>query len=165
MKKILSAEDFIMLYRAALKVGLSREQFGAFIGMQPQSVTRKRLKIKDKFGTDLGQLEMTGDSSLDEDMTDAFQSAYKDISNNIKLTHVKEVRQHAKTYVVTSAQNATPIHEGFFASIIKFCKENDAELLIIPYRYRNPTSLWTEKDHDWWHPKAVNYIIDNNIRL
>jgi hypothetical protein len=47
-------------------------------------------------------------------------------------------------YIVTAAQNATPIHEQFWASLKVAARELKAELLVIPLRYKNPTSRWTQ---------------------
>src|SRR5690554_4811936 len=57
-------------------------------------------------------------------------------------------------YVITAAQNATPVNKRFFASLLTYCKVRDAQLLVIPYRYKNPTSMWTAaaQDDDWWAP-------------
>lgn len=65
--------------------------------------------------------------------------------------HKKEVPVHDR-YVITCAQNATPVFEGFLKALKVYCKENGAELIIVPIRYRNPTSIWSSKDkgYDWW---------------
>jgi hypothetical protein len=67
-------------------------------------------------------------------------------------------------YVITSAQNATPVHEGFLAALKRYCAHNDAQLLVIPYRYKNPTSIFTneEKGQDWWAPELNAYKL--NVR-
>jgi hypothetical protein len=65
-------------------------------------------------------------------------------------------------YVITAAQNATPVHAAFFASLMTYCEHNGAQLVVIPYRYKNPTSMWTEgaKDDDWWAPELAPYLLD-----
>jgi hypothetical protein len=50
--------------------------------------------------------------------------------------------------VITSAQNATPVHPGFWASLQRYCEHNDAELVVIPLRYKNPTSRWSESQEN-----------------
>jgi hypothetical protein len=67
-------------------------------------------------------------------------------------------------YVITSAQNATPVNEPFLASLKAYCTANDAALVVIPYRYKNPTSIWTSeaKDQDWWAPELRPHIM--NVR-
>ena len=43
-------------------------------------------------------------------------------------------------YVVTSAQNNTSVHRKFLRSLEHYCKLHRYQLLVIPLRYRNPTS-------------------------
>ena len=58
----------------------------------------------------------------------------------------------SKIFVVTSAQNATPLHDGFWKSLLQYCEFRGAELMVIPIRYKNATSKWTEsqKNAEWW---------------
>lgn len=73
---------------------------------------------------------------------------------------VKGDTRKVRRYVVTSAQNATPIHKQFFTGLLAYCKHNDAQLLVIPYRYKNPTSMWTEnaREDDWWAAEVTPYL-------
>lgn len=161
-----SAHDFIIAYRAAIKCNISREQFASYTNMLVSSVGNRRLKLEQKFGIDLNPLlPLTGVSEFDNDDLETFKDMCKNINDNIKVSTVKEVRNESKTYVITSAQNATPIHDGFLKCIENYCDINSAELMVIPYRYRNPTSLWVDKDHDWWHASIKKYINDKNIEL
>lgn len=77
------------------------------------------------------------------------------------------LRGKRATYVITSAQNATPIHERGFQSLLTYCKVNDAKLLVLPYRYRNPTSMWSEKAQkdDWWAPELLPYLLNQRVDL
>jgi len=58
----------------------------------------------------------------------------------------------SKIFVVTAAQNATPLHDAFWASLLQYCEFRDAELMVIPIRYKNATSRWTESqaNAEWW---------------
>lgn len=55
-------------------------------------------------------------------------------------------------YVITSAQNATGLFRPFYRALKKYCAHNNALLIVIPFRYRNPTSIWTQEqdNDDWW---------------
>ena len=58
----------------------------------------------------------------------------------------------AQRYLVTSAQNATPVHVGFLAALRVAARHLGAELVVIPLRYKNPTSVWSSKqesDEHW----------------
>ena len=55
---------------------------------------------------------------------------------------------NAKRYVITGAQNATPVHRKFFDSLLTYCEHNGAELVVVPLRYKNPTSKWTHSQRN-----------------
>ena len=52
----------------------------------------------------------------------------------------KRKLEPVKRYLVTAAQNATPLHDGFWKALQIATTHYEAELLVIPLRYRNPTS-------------------------
>lgn len=65
-----------------------------------------------------------------------------------------------KTYIITAAQNATPVHRGFFGALQQFVRHNDAELIVVPFRYRNPTApkSWVAEGHDWWADEVLPFL-------
>lgn len=73
----------------------------------------------------------------------------------------------SKRIVVTSAQNATPVFTPGWKSLLSYCKRRRAELVVIGYRYKNPTSQWTEKNEadDWWDKRLAPYLYDRRIDL
>jgi hypothetical protein len=86
-------------------------------------------------------------------------------AEGINRALVRRLHRHmrkAKRFVITAAQNATPVNAAFFASLLTYCKATRAELVVIPYRYKNPTSMWTDKakDDDWWAAELVPYLYD-----
>lgn len=70
-------------------------------------------------------------------------------------------------YVVTAAQNATPINKPFLDTLVAYCKARNAQLVVVPYRYKNPTAIWSkEAEHDdWWAPEVVPYLLDRRVTL
>lgn len=72
-----------------------------------------------------------------------------------------------KRLVITAAQNATPVHTGFFESLQQYCKYNDAELIVIPIRYKNPTSRWTDSQEglEKWTPVLEPYLYNQRKKL
>lgn len=72
-----------------------------------------------------------------------------------------------KRVVVTSAQNATPVNEPFFRTLLAYCKHRKAQLLVVPFRYKNPTSMWSrEAEHDdWWAPELTPFLLDRRVQL
>lgn len=85
----------------------------------------------------------------------------------VKEQTFARVLRKAKRYVIASAQNATPIHKGFFAALRRYCEHHEAELLVIPLRYRNPTSMWSANDSgdDWWDAALLPYLNDTRHML
>lgn len=53
-----------------------------------------------------------------------------------------------KRYIITAAQNSTPVHRRFLASLLQAKRHLKAELLIVPFRYKNPTSVFSEKQKE-----------------
>lgn len=71
------------------------------------------------------------------------------------------------TFVITWAQNATPIHKGFVAALKAYCARNKAKLLVIPGRYKNPTSRWdaSQRNAQWWAPELVPHLVNKRKML
>jgi hypothetical protein len=65
----------------------------------------------------------------------------------------------SKIFVITAAQNATPLHDAFWASLLQYCEFRGAELMVIPIRYKNATSRWTESqaNAEWWLDRPAVY--------
>ena len=72
-----------------------------------------------------------------------------------------------KRYIITAAQNATDIHKPTWQTLLRCAEYYDAELVVIPGRYKNPTSQWSQKskDHEWWDKAVVPYLCNGWIRL
>lgn len=70
-------------------------------------------------------------------------------------------------YVITSAQNATAAHRGFLKAIAQYCEHRGAQLLVIPFRYRNPTSLWSknQESDEWWDSSVAGNLIAEDVEL
>lgn len=69
-----------------------------------------------------------------------------------------------QTFIITAAQNATPIHFQFWQSLQRAVKHFKAELLVQPLSYNNPTSTWSQnaRDSQWWAPEVVPFLC--NVR-
>jgi DNA-binding CsgD family transcriptional regulator len=79
----------------------------------------------------------------------------------------RALRKSVSRYVVTWAQNATPVHENFLQSLLMYCQANNAQLIVIPGRYRNPTSVWSQnnKEDEYWCEEVAPYLMDRRIEL
>lgn len=65
-----------------------------------------------------------------------------------------------KKFIITAAQNATPVHDGFMQSLETACNDMNAELLVIPIRYKNPTSVFpaSQKGEEHWDSAVKPYL-------
>lgn len=88
-------------------------------------------------------------------------------SNAAERAQTFEPALQRKRLLITWAQNATKVHHGFFAALQNYCKRENAQLLVIPGRYKNPTSQWTESqaNEERWAPELVPYLVNTRVRL
>lgn len=98
---------------------------------------------------------------------DSAQSRGLDRKNARLVVATLEAAPRPVRLVITSAQNATPVHKRFLKTLLGYCKANRARLIVIPYRYKNPTSLWTvaAEHDDWWAAELAPYLLDERIDL
>lgn len=82
---------------------------------------------------------------------------------SVGATH-ELVAASSKTYVITAAVNATKAHSAFLRSLMVYCDVNDAQLIVIPMRYRNPTRNDDTPD-DWWDAKLSPYITHQRTKI
>jgi len=86
-----------------------------------------------------------------------------------RASYLKKITRGAgqKRFVITAAQNATPVFTPFFEALRQYCEHTGAELIVVPYRYHNPTSMWSQKskDQDWWAPELAPYLCEQRIPL
>jgi hypothetical protein len=99
--------------------------------------------------------DLTGDN---EDL-----GAYDETYVREKEWLEEKIKNHRK-FVITSAQSNTDTNEKFLKSLLTFCKHNKAQLLVIPIKYRNPTSAEDESNYTW-STSLQDYMIENNFKL
>lgn len=66
-------------------------------------------------------------------------------------------------FLVTWAQNNTPVHKGLLTNMEAYAKEINAEILVIAGRYRNPTSMWSneQESEEFWAKEVEKYLDAN----
>ncbi len=117
------------------------------------------------------QLPIVNKKSYNKDVIDKFETVV-----NETLDKSKSVNEVVKTintdgtlgvgkYVITSAQNATPIHQKFLSSLLNYCGIHDAQLKVVPYRYKNPTSIFQDNENDIWDKSVVPYLEEGTLKL
>jgi hypothetical protein len=79
----------------------------------------------------------------------------------------RKLGRSTSRFVITSAQNATPVHDGFMAALRAYCNEHDAELLVIPIRYKNVTSQWhaSQANEEVWAAETVPFLTSERVKL
>lgn len=173
-KRFTNMEDFLAKYKAANKSKLKVEELAFIMGVKPDTIARRKLSVKYHMGIELpplkrygGDLKKVDPVVPSEEDNEKFCSALAKIMDAEESFTVEEKKDRKKVYVITSAQNATPIYQKFLDSIKVYLKERNAELMVIPYRYRNPTSIWSDmnKDNEWWDHRIEEYLVDKQIKL
>ena len=88
-------------------------------------------------------------------------------SEQYELAKKRKADKAKNRFIITSAQNATPVNKDFLVNIEAYAKHIDAEILVIPFRYQNPTSVFTDnqKSNDWWDESIENYLTLNRHDL
>lgn len=164
-------EDFILHYKTAAKHKWTREQLAEFFGIKSASVARRALSVKHQLGITLPALRSDNGKSVSAENVQKFRddiaaakekaASATDIVKVIKSDGQRKVGK----FVITSAQNNTPIHQPFFAALINYCEVNNADLLVIPYRYKNPTSVFSDKEHEKWDAALDEYMVNGNVKV
>jgi hypothetical protein len=108
----------------------------------------------------------TGDRSICYSTTNPDLPAPRRQNHTLEDAKPKVFRRKLErsVFVITAAQNATPVHEGFVRSLRQYCDHRSAELLVIPLRYKNPTSRWSksQENDEVWAPEITPYLY--NVR-
>jgi len=68
-----------------------------------------------------------------------------------------------KRFIITWAQNNTPVHKGFLQNIESYAQFINADIHIIAGRYKNPTSIWSNKQEndEFWAKEVLPYLDAN----
>jgi hypothetical protein len=76
------------------------------------------------------------------------------------LVFQRKLKTGVKVYLITSAQNGTPIHQKFWACLKQIEKQRGAEILVLPIRYKNPTSVWTgsQANEEVWDKAVIKHL-------
>ena len=97
----------------------------------------------------LDENKITNNKLLIE-QTDGFKKATK-----------KKLDKRKKTFLITWAQNGTPVHKNFFKNLVAYSDNLNAGFHVIAGRYKNPTSVFTDKDKDTWVDEVIPYLDAN----
>jgi transposase len=70
----------------------------------------------------------------------------------------RKFNKKKKRFIITWAQNSTDVHENFISNIEAYAKFINADIHVIAGRYKNPTSVFTDKEYDVWPDRILQYL-------
>lgn len=88
-----------------------------------------------------------------------------------KLARKKPARPKRQIFIITAAQNATPVHKNTWATLKNMAEYYGqfyrTELQAIGTRYKNPTSFWSKnnEDDEWWDEEVMPYLLTDRRLL
>lgn len=86
-------------------------------------------------------------------------------TSQFKNARAKVFNKSKKTFLITWAQNSTPVHQNFLRNLLSLSEQYKADLHVIAGRYRNPTSVFTDAKKDAWAEEVVPYLDANRHRI
>lgn len=93
---------------------------------------------------------------------ESFRAAHDPMYGNNERPTVyrRDLPPGTKRYIITAAQNATPVHADWWSTILCMAEHMEAEIIVIPLRYKNPTSQWTgsQKRAEHWDKAVTPYL-------
>lgn len=106
-----------------------------------------------------------------EEFREAHDPTY--IRNAPAAIYRRDLPAKADRFIVTSAQNGTPVDAKWWAVLRYMAQAKGAEILVIPLRYKNPTSSWSgsAQNAEWWAPEIrpflwnVRHALNKNLTL
>jgi len=68
-------------------------------------------------------------------------------------------------FIITWAQNNTPVHSKFLDNIKAYAEFIEADIHVIAGRYKNPTSVFSDRDEDYWVDEVAPYLDANRHNI
>lgn len=84
----------------------------------------------------------------------------KSLTESPQYIKAKERRfnKKRKRFLITWAQNDTPVHEEFISNMEAYASKIGADIHVIAGRYKNPTSLSADKEFESWSERIDQYL-------
>jgi hypothetical protein len=78
-----------------------------------------------------------------------------------------KIPKGVNTFIIVAAQNATPLEEDWWRLLRGMADLKKAALIVIPLRYKNPTSLWSasQKNAEYWDPELAPFLCSVRLKL
>lgn len=84
-------------------------------------------------------------------------------SPQYQIARSKEYNKKSKRFIISWAQNNTPVHKDFMNNLKTYSDFINAEIHMIAGRYKNPTSMWTSNQEyeETWADEVIPYLDAN----
>ena len=84
-------------------------------------------------------------------------------SPQYQIARSKEYNKKSKRFIISWAQNNTPVHREFMNNLKTYADFINAEIHMIAGRYKNPTSMWTSNQEyeETWAEEVIPYLDAN----
>lgn len=79
-------------------------------------------------------------------------------SEQYETAKQKKYDKTKSRFIITWAQNNTPVHGKFFDNIKAYAEFIGADIHVIAGRYKNPTSVFQDSDQEFWHKDLLPYL-------
>jgi|TARA_R110000822_G_scaffold59269_4_gene147900 hypothetical protein len=90
-----------------------------------------------------------------------FSKPVDKVSPQFEAAQNKKVDKRKKKFIITWAQNDTPVHTKFLKNLEAYAAHLKADIHVIAGRYRNPTSVFMDVKHDNWAKQVEPYLDAN----
>lgn len=124
------------------------------------TVTEAVKKMCENFGIDYSEGARKAISAHLSKLSKLKSSGKVEESEALLTAKGKKLDKKKQTFIITWAQNDTPIHKNFFKNLLSYKESLDAGLHVIAGRYNNPTSIWGQKNKEgeFWNKAVVPYL-------
>jgi hypothetical protein len=90
-----------------------------------------------------------------------FSTKQQEESPQLIAAKSRELDRSKSKFIITWAQNNTDVHERFITNLEAYAAELDASIHVIAGRYKNPTSVFTDRKYDVWSDRIERYLDAN----
>jgi len=97
------------------------------------------------------------------------------IGGTLESPDLRRDKAQGRTFVFTSAQSNTLLHEKFFNGLLKYCKYKDAQLHISRFTYNKQglssknskvgSAISSDTDDTWFDPRIEPYVSDTSLEI
>lgn len=141
-------------------------EIAEYFEISKRTVSLKAAKLKAQYTFGKSDLFLI-DRSLLNKPVEKIEFSHKEIPDPIIKSHTGD---GVKRFILTSAQDCTSIHEGFFNNLLAYNKylnrgKNTCEMLIAGYTYNKSLFEDHDKTRSWFDERIRPYLVTNRVNL